>query len=353
MSGVLDAASVIDSLALPDERCPDVYFTEGYGAAAALLRGGEWHSVRWDDRAVVPYVLNQLGNGKCDAASPFGFSGMYVAPHCPAKDLARFWADVRKWWRAQGLVAMYFRFSPLDPTSAKAVRALDGVSLAQRNETITIHVGNGLAEVWDNLKSPCRSRIRKAQRVGLSACVRRASAEDLHGGSPFRTLYAQTMHRVGAAPDYVFADAYYTALRNGVGSNLMIAQVREPDGEVVAAALVLVHRERVHYHLAGSDKSAGAGCANNLLIWAILQWAVENGRSVMHFGGGVRPGDTLFRFKSTFGGTRTPVWHGSAVIDQPAYDALVGERATTLRMSAQELHECGYFPAYRHGAGLI
>jgi len=357
MSSVLDAASVtgsvIDSSPLPDERCPDVYFTEGYGAAAALLRGGQWHCVRRDDRAMVPYVLNRLGNGKYDAVSPFGFSGVYVAPHCSAKELARFWADVRQWWQAQGVIAMYFRFSPLDPASTDAVRALDGVSLAQRNETITIPVGNGPADLWDNLKSSCRSRIRKAQRLGLSACLRRARADDLHRASPFRTLYAQTMHRVGAAPDYVFTDAYYTALLNGVGSNLMLAQVREPAGEVVAAALVLTHRERVHYHLAGSDKSAGAGCANNLLIWAILRWAAESGRSVMHFGGGVRPGDTLFRFKSTFGGTTTPVWHGSAVIDEPAYDALVGEHAATLRMSARELRECGYFPAYRYGAGLI
>lgn len=353
MSSLPDAGSVIDSRALPDELCPDVYFTEGYGAAAALLRGGQWHCVRWEDRVIVPYVLNRLGNGRCDAVSPFGFSGIHVAAHCRAKDLALFWADVRQWWRAQGVVAVYFRFSPLDPESTNAVRALDGLSLAQRNETITIQVGRGLGEVWDNLKSPCRSRVRKAQRVGLSARVRPATADDLHGESPFRTLYAQTMHRVGAEPGYVFADAYYQALLNGVGSNLMLAQVREPDGKVVAAALVLVHRERVHYHLAGSDRSAGAGCANNLLIWTILQWAADDGRSVMHFGGGVRPGDTLFRFKSTFGGTRTPVWHGSAVIDEPAYAELVREHSATLRMPPQKLRECGYFPAYRYGAGLI
>ncbi|GAA4685180.1 GNAT family N-acetyltransferase [Phytohabitans rumicis] len=352
MSSVLVARGVIDDRALPAELCPDVYFTEGYGAAAALLRGGQWHSVRLDDRILVPYVLNPLGNGKCDATSPFGFSGVYVAPDCPAEDLALFWADAKRRWRAQGMVAMYLRFSPLDPASTDAVRALDGLSLAYRNETITIQLGDGLGAVWDGLKGACRSAIRKAQSVGLSACVRAATVEDLLEESPFRTLYAQTMHRVGA-PDYIFADAYYTALLNGVGSNLMVAQVREPEGEVVAAALVLVHRERVHYHLAGSDRSAGSGCANNLLIWAMLQWAAENGRSVMHLGGGVRPGDTLFRFKSAFGGMRASVWHGSAVIDEPAYEALVGQRAATLRMAAQELRDCGYFPAYRYGAGLI
>lgn len=352
MSGVLDAAGVIDDRALPDQLCPDVYFTEGYGTAAALLRGGQWHCARLDDRVLVPYVLNPLGDGKADAISPFGFSGIYVAPHCSAEDLARFWADVRQRWRARGIVTMYFRFSPLDLSSTNAVRGLDGLSLAQRNETVTIPVGHGLDALWDDLKGTCRSRIRKARRVGLSARVREATVEDLRPDGPFRSLYAQTMHRVGA-PDYIFTDAYYTALRNGVGSNLMLAEVREPDGRVVAVALVLVHRERVHYHLAGSDRSAGSGCANNLLIWAILQWAAENGRSVMHFGGGVRPGDTLFRFKSTFGGVRTPVWHGSAVIDGPAYDALVSQRAAALRMSAHELRDCGYFPAYRYGAGLI
>jgi hypothetical protein len=338
--------------ALADELCPDVYFTEGYGTAAALLRGGQWRSVRMDDRILVPYVVTRLDNGLSDAISPFGFSGVYVAPHCPAEDLATFWADARQRWRAQGIVSMYFRFSPLDPRSTNAVRALDGLSLAQRNETITIHLGNGLDAVWDQLKSSCRSRIRKAERVGLSASVREATAEDLLGTSPFRSLYAQTMYRVGA-PDFIFADAYYTALLDGVGANLLLAQVREPDTGVVAAALLLTHRERVHYHLAGSDLSAGSGCANNLLIWAILRWAAENGRSTMHFGGGVRPGDSLFRFKSTFGGTRTPVWHGSAVVDKTAYDALVRQHAANLRISAHELRGRGYFPAYRYGAGLV
>jgi serine/alanine adding enzyme len=352
MSGALDAGRLIDDRALPRELCPDVYFTAGYGAAAALLRGGRWQCARLGDRVLVPYVVNALADGRCDAVSPFGFSGVYVAPDCPVEDLARFWADVRQRWREQGMVALYLRFSPLDSSSTNAVRGLDGLSLAQRNETITIPVGNGLAEVWGGLRSSCRSRIRKARRVGLGASVRAATAEDLSAGSAFRTLYAQTMGRVGA-PDHVFGDAYYTALLDGVGSNLMIAEVREPDGLVVAAALVLVHRERVHYHLAGSDRLAGFGCANNLLVWAILEWAAENGRSVMHFGGGVRPGDSLFRFKSTFGGTRTPVWHGSAVIDAPAYDALVGRHAAALGMSTQELRDRGYFPAYRYGAGLI
>lgn len=338
--------------ALAGELCPDVYFTEGYGRAAAILRDGTWDSVRLDERVLVPYVVNQLGDGRCDAISPFGFSGIYVAPRTTAGELAAFWADTKRGWRAQGIVAMYFRFSPLDPSSLEAVRTLDGLSLVQRNETVTIHVGDGLAAVWDGLKASCRSRIRKAEKVGLSSGLREATTADLAPDSPFRTLYAETMRRVGA-PDFIFADAFYTALLDGLGPNLLLAQVWTPDREVVAAALVLAHRERVHYHLAGSDLSAGSGCANNLLIWAILRWAAESGRSTMHFGGGIRPGDSLFRFKSTFGGTKTPVWHGSAIVDQPSYDVLVAQRAAALGMSTQELRDRGYFPAYRYGAALI
>jgi len=338
--------------ALAGELCPDVYFTPGYGAAAAILRDGQWDCVRLDDRILVPYVVNELGDGLRDAISPYGFSGIHVAPGTTAEDLAHFWTDTRRRWREQGIVAVYFRFSPLDPSSLNAARTLDGLSLVRRNDTVTIHVGDGLPAVWDGLKSSCRSRIRKAEKVGLSASVAEATVADLAAGSPFRTLYAETMGRVGA-PDFIFADAYYTALRDGLGLDLLLARVRTGDGEVVAAALVLAHRERVHYHLAGSDLSAGSGCANNLLVWAILRWAAENGRSTMHFGGGIRPDDSLFRFKSTFGGTRTPVWHGSVVVDQPAYDVLVARRAAALGLSTQELRDRGYFPAYRYGAGLI
>lgn len=337
---------------LSNEDCPDTYFTAGYGRASALTRGGEWHCLRWQDEIVLPYVVNAVDGAVFDAASPYGYSGIHVAPTCDAQDLARFWKETKEEWRDRRIVAMFFRFSPLDPGSLRAAAALDDVVLTRRGDTIAIPVDQGPEVMWRELKSSCRYMIRKAGKAGLTARVRAARPADLAPDAPFRTLYARTMKRVGGADAYLFGDDYYRALSHGLGDGLAIAEVIEPGERVVAASLLFVHRDRVHYHLAGSDAEAAAG-ANNVLVWTILSWAAQNGRRWVHLGGGVRPGDSLFWFKESFGGCRVEFWTGATVLDQAAYDRLVQEHAVVTGTAAEQLNASGFFPAYRFGRGLV
>ncbi|GAA4465194.1 GNAT family N-acetyltransferase [Phytohabitans houttuyneae] len=338
---------------LPDADCPDTYFTAGYGRASATARGGDWHCLRWRDELLLPYVVNAVHDGLYDAASPYGYSGIHVAPGRGGGDLARFWKQVKEEWRDRRIVAMFFRFSPLDLDSLHAVAALDDIVLTRRGDTIAVKVDEGLDALWDGLRSSCRRQVGKARRAGLTARARPAVPHDVMPGAPFRTLYEQTMRRVGSAAAYLFDDDYYQALVAGLGAGLVIVEVADADGRIVAASLVFAHRDRVHYHLAGSDgTSAALGC-NNLLLWTILSWAAESDRGWVHFGGGLRPDDSLFRFKETFGGCRKQFWTGAAVLDPVAYDRLVRERAAAAGSTATQLKDSGYFPAYRFGVGLV
>jgi len=338
---------------LTDADCPDTYFTAGYGTASAIARGGQWHRFGWDDEILLPYVVNTVHSGLRDAVSPYGYSGIHVAASRGPEDLARFWKEVKEHWRDLRVVAMFFRFSPFDPASLRAVASLDDIVLTRRGDTVAVKVDEGPDALWNNLRSSCRRQIGKARRAGLTAHVRAARPADVESGAPFRVLYEQTMRRVGSAGGYLFADDYYRALVDGLGEGLVIVEVKDPDGRVAAASLVFAHRDRVHYHLAGSDlASAELGC-NNLLLWTILSWAADGGRRWVHFGGGLRPDDGLFRFKATFGGRRTQFWTGAAVLDPVAYERLVRERAAAAGTTAAQLHESGYFPAYRLGQGLV
>ncbi|WP_173075522.1 GNAT family N-acetyltransferase [Phytohabitans rumicis] len=338
---------------LPDADCPDTYFTAGYGRASAIARGGDWHCLGWQDEILLPYVVNAVRDGMYDAASPYGYSGIHVAASRGADDLARFWQQVKEHWRDLGIVAMFFRFSPFDRESLHGVASLDDIALTRRGDTVAVKVDDGPDAVWNNLRSSCRRQIGKARRAGLTAQVRRALPADVEPGAPFRTLYEQTMKRVGSADGYLFADDYYLTLVNGLGEGLVIVEVKADDGRVVAASLVFAHRDRVHYHLAGSDGVSSAVGCNNLLLWTILSWAADSGRRWVHFGGGLRPDDSLFRFKETFGGCRKQFWTGAAVLDPAAYERLVHEHAAATGKTAAQLMESGYFPAYRFGKGLV
>ncbi|MFC0509186.1 GNAT family N-acetyltransferase [Micromonospora costi] len=347
MSAVFAVGGGDEDTGLLDADCPDVYYTSAYGTATASVDSGRWQIAHEHDRLLVPYVLRHANETDLDAATPYGYAGVHVDPGCTSADLARFWKRLVDHWRQTHTVAIFLRFSPLDPASVDAVRTLGQVDLVRRQDTITVPVSEGPERVWDAMEGRSRTAIRKAHSRGLTAAVRPTCPGDLSTGSPFRRLYESTMIRLDSQPWYLFPDRYYRQLAVGLDKALSIAEVRDADGAVVAAALVLRHRDRAHYHLAGSDPSASRLGANNLLLWTILTWASENGCRTVHLGGGVRPDDGLFRFKRSFGGSRTPFWTGSMVVDPDRYAALVTARARQLGTSADELVATNFFPAYR------
>jgi hypothetical protein len=326
---------------------PDVYFTPGYGASAALMERGEWEFAHCEEKIMLPYVRRCVDVDTCDAVSPYGYSGVYVSPDCPPDDVARFWLRILEWWRERGIVTMFLRFSPMDRASLAAVSKLGSIDLVRRGDTILIPVGSRAESLWSGLESRARNTIRKAERAGLAGRMRLARDGDLASGSPFRTLYEATMRRVGSAPMYFFDDDYYAALARGVGPGLRIAEVHGAGGAVEASALVLTHGDRVHYHLAASTPDGARQGANNLLIWTILTWADEHGKRLVHLGGGVSTGDSLFTFKRSFGGQRAEFWTGAVVVDPDRYGQLVRSHAAKLGMSAAELQRSTYFPRYR------
>lgn len=349
----ISIASSESPWSLPDELCPDIYFTPGYGLAAASTRNGEWQCVHWDGDIMVPYVVTDVVGEYRDAASPYGYSGIHIASGCTAGDLAEFWQAARDHWRSLGLVAMFFRLSPLDEPSARRFATLDGVRLTRRGDTVTVPTGAGPDAVWSAMEGRSRTAVRKARRLGMVASLRPVAAEDLVPSAPFRRLYESTMKRVGSGSGYLFPDSYYETLRAGLGAGLMVAEVRGSCGDTVAAALVLAHADRAHYHLAGSDPAGARDGANNLLLWTILEWAAESGRSAVHLGGGIGAEDSLFQFKRSFGGIRTPFQTGALVIDPSAYGLLTERRAEELALTPTDLIARDYFPAYRCGSQLV
>jgi serine/alanine adding enzyme len=333
---------------LDDADCPDVYFTAGYGTAAASTKHGRWEALHYEDRFLVPYVVTEVDDGHLDAASPYGYSGIHVAPGSTEHDIATFWRLVQDHWRDTGLVAMFFRFSPFAPAVP-----LEGVRLRHSGDTITVPLDGDIDALWSGMEGRSRTAIRKARTLGYEAAIRPARPADVHSGSPFRTLYEQTMSRVGSLAGYVFGDAYYAKLLDGLGPCLLVTEVRDPGGTVCATALMMRHFDRVHYHLAGSAPEGTRHGANNLLLWTVIEWATRTGARLLHLGGGVRGEDSLFKFKRSFGGHRTEFWTGSTIVDEREYLSLVERRAVACGQSVDELLDTGYFPAYRVGSELV
>lgn len=325
---------------------PDVYFTGGYARAAQVADEGEWVLLEgFDGDWQVPLIVRTLVDGTKDAISPYGYSGIYAAPSLSGGQVQAAWAATIRVLRDLTVISVLLRHSPLVPQA----RDLPGLtSIVSGHPTIVLEPTDA-DSAWSGLEKRCRTKVRKALKNGYTGDVRQAGAADVAPGADFRRLYEATMTKVDAAPLYFFSDRYYRELAAGLGSNLLIAEVKDPMGAVVASSLLMRHGDRIHGHLAGSNTQDAAMGTTNLLKWIAIEFALDQGLRQFHLGGGLTPGDGLFKFKHSFGGRELEFAVSGMVIDEQTYKAHVERRAKECDTTAAALMAANYFPAYRGG----
>lgn len=313
---------------------PDIYFSTGYGLADARTQRGEWRTVvAFDGRWQLPLVLRPLTGGYTDAASPYGYSGVYAHPTLTVEDVETCWSATRDLLMREGIVSVFLRHSPL---VHQAKMPDDAVSVIEGHKTRYMPMGDP-EELWAGMEGRCRTSIRKARNLGLTTSIRQCTAYDLASGSAFRELYEDAMIKRGASSFYRFPDEYYDALLHGLGSALMIGIVSAPDGTPLASSLFLQHPEFLHYHLSGACKSGARMGATNLLLWAAIELSADLGVKGLHLGGGMENGDSLYKFKRSFGGEDREFRASGLVVDATTYR----------RLASGSREDAAYFPAYR------
>lgn len=332
---------------LPDGfTSPDVYFTPGYGRAASLTDGGEWVLLEAFGGAwQIPLILRTLSDGARDAVSPYGYSGVYASPALSSLQVQAAWAASISSLQDLNVISVLLRHSPLVPQPSH----LPGLrSIVSGHPTIVLDLVDA-DSAWSNMAGTCRTATRKALKNGYTSWVRQAESRDLKPDGDFRRLYEQTMRHRHAAPAYFFSDGYYTDLLDGLGSNLFISEVRDRTGLVASSGLIMRHSQRLHGHLGGSNMDDARLGANNLLAWAEMQFAIDQGLREYHLGGGVSSRDSLFKFKRSFGGREVEYRVSGLIIDHDRYGALTENRAKACETTVEELLVANYFPAYRGG----
>ncbi|QAV70550.1 GNAT family N-acetyltransferase [Salinibacterium sp. UTAS2018] len=331
-------------------QAPSVYFSQAYGEALVLGTGQRWVNLSLKDGSwQMPLVLSSVGGSLVEAASPYGYAGVFTHPTVSADKSRELWEEAIEVLKAANVVSLFLRLSPFGGKQLTFLPDTAMPTVEHISDTISVETIDA-ATVWASMQGRSRTAVRKAEKSGLVGAIRRVDSRDLETGSDFRRLYESTMERVGAATHHKYPNSYYRRLAEGLGDRLLLATVADGLGQIVAAALVMVDDEVVHYHLSGSDPVQARNGSNNLLVWKILEWAAHNDRRSAHLGGGTGPTDSLFRFKLSFGGRVLPFEVGKFVILPSEYEELVTARAREIGCGVATLKEAGYFPAYRAGS---
>jgi hypothetical protein len=274
-------------------------------------------------RMLLPfYERNWMGS--TDIATIVGGSGASIFPNSAAP--LSLW---RRFAASQGWIAGYIQISPL----------LDLERLRPEGE-LTINNTSFLLELTtlDIFESASRTIRRKIHSAVEGGAVlvddRTVLAERL------KQLYPQTMLRLGAPTHYHFSPETLDRWAFDQESLILGANLENVIEGVYLFRFVGDYAES---HIVGTTDRGRALVA--WLIWEGVKRLRACGVTVLNLGGGVRPGDGVFRFKERFNGLARPRGAFCQIYDSTKYDQLC-ERSGTCAAN-------GWFPAYRGGRDAL
>jgi serine/alanine adding enzyme len=308
----------------------DAYLRRGYLRAGAVLTRAQPLLLHLaGDRGDVVFAALRRTE-PTDLITPYGYGGPVAAGVDPP--LAGFAGAYGEWCRACSAVSTFVLFHPLYANQELEL----GFHVEPLTGTIAWKLATGV-DLLAGMHRHHRRMVRRALSADAEVRVAVCTPGDVDALTGFRRLYTETMQRAGADSFYLFGDAYWTALADGVP---MVSVEVWQGSEQLAGALGLTGAPWLHYHLGASSDSGRSLGASHLALYALARWGQEQGYSHLHLGGGVGGRrDSLFLYKERFApGGEIAAGIGKAVHDPVRYRELTGQAEVSFE---------GFFPAYR------
>ena len=250
-----------------------------------------------------------------DFATPYGYGGWIIE----GNGTEMLFGTYRKWMERNGIISEFVRFHPM-LNNYKYCQAF--YEVIRLGEVVHMELSSP-GEIWENIISKNRNRIRKAIKNDIR--IYNGRFPEIY--EKFRVIYNGTMDKDNADSYYYFGSKFYASVLEDLSENAQIFWA-EKDGQVIAASIMLAANGRMNYHLSGSVREYSSLAPGNLILYKAALWGCANGYRTLYLGGGVgSEEDSLFKFKRAFfKGDLNRFYIGKNIIDQKKYDTLVGMR---------------------------
>jgi FemAB-related protein (PEP-CTERM system-associated) len=177
-------------------------------------------------------------------------------------------------------------------------RQCPDLPVKQHKVSMHLKLASDSDAAWRALRNKERNLIRKAQKSDLSVSI--GGREHIDA---FYQVFARNMRDLGTP---VYSRAFFEEILRAFPTETRIFVVSS-NGRPVAASVTYTYRRQIEVPWASSLREFRDRCPNNLLYWAMIQHAVENGFEVFDFGRST-PGDGPYRFKQQLGGEPIPLY---------------------------------------------
>lgn len=148
--------------------------------------------------------------------------------------------------------------------------------------------------VWKGLPSERRNRVRKGEKLGLTAAWCGPEALD-----EFYGVFAVNMRDLGSP---VHSRRFFRAMLKALPGTARVLLVRDKDGRAVGAAVCLFFRDTIMVPWVSSLREAFALCPNFVLYWEVIRFGCRAGYRVLDLGRSFKSAGT-FEFKRQWGAT--------------------------------------------------
>jgi hypothetical protein len=297
---------------------PDVFYSPEYTCATAeveqtdpmaLIAGPSFN------RFLAPLLVRRMSaivDGSnmewLDAATPYGFGGL-LSLSCPGPTdpfaLEFFFSQLDDWCRDWEIVCCAIRLHPLIDQQKWFMPRLDEKNVPlfhSRKFTWSIDCDD-----WDeesdlpkHMNHGRHEDIRLAKR---SLHVTWSSGEDHDietSLSIFSSLYNEMLDHRASDSFYRFPPSYFSGLAK-LGKRMGVVVAWHGD-EPVGANIALSGTQYAYGHLAVTNRLGRKNGASTLLNIEEARWARRQGCSLLHLGGGMRPGDGMEEYKKSYHG---------------------------------------------------
>jgi lipid II:glycine glycyltransferase (peptidoglycan interpeptide bridge formation enzyme) len=164
-----------------------------------------------------------------------------------------------------------------------------------------IDLNKPIEEVWQGIDKSCRKAIRRSMN-------KEVITEELQDRDLVPICYdllqqSYKRAKVPLAALSLFESIFDILVPKGM-AKLLLARV---DDRYIATSVEMPYKDTIYSWYAGYDRSYRSFYPNDILVWHILKWGVENGYRCYDFGGAGRPDEPygVRDFKAKFGGQLT------------------------------------------------
>ncbi|QEI07184.1 GNAT family N-acetyltransferase [Pigmentiphaga aceris] len=319
----------------------DVYHTPAWAITSEISEGGSGiaaYAHHLGQELFVPMLRRELGDGRWDASSAYGYPGPICSDGASQEFLDAGFRGIIDLLQSQGCVSWFMRLHPLLNASWHIAEGLT----VDHGPTVSMDLTQSPEVIWQHIRATHRRAIKKARELGMTVSV-----DTTHQYlDAFIDSYHSDMRRLGASSYYLFNRDYFDSLFSRLDGKavLMISQ----RGDDFAGGVVYTLSPSsgiIQYHLSTTHADHRMHQPAKLIMHTAALWGKAAGYQRLHLGGGIGAAeDSLFMFKRGFNHDLHRFRSQRVIVDSHEYRQLSRLDADT------KLNQDGFFPAYRKQA---